>query len=126
MIPFTSLSRRAVVASAAMLAAAPRAGAKKKRKPKSKPEPLAFVVIAITGAFYNDNLDSFVWTFQAVLRHPSSDFTKDLSGQTAGPEDLLPEEWRPYIVNLMRSAALAELTATGRAVPGDRIAVTLM
>lgn len=120
-LPFSVLSRRAfVVAASALLAAVPSAEGGH-RKP-----PLAFVGATISKVEVGPDGTTFVWTFQAVLSHPSSGFKDDLSGTANSGVKNSQEATRTQIVTALKSFAATALQGTGHPVSQDRIAVTLI
>ena len=102
------------------------AAAKKKRR---KPEPLAFLTVAIRGVsnFASNGDRGFIWSYDAQLRHPASGFTRDLSGTTTITAlTASTEQTRAQITGGARSIARTFLGQAGHDVPEDRIAVVVL
>jgi hypothetical protein len=129
-MPSTAASRRAFVAASAAAALAPAAEARKrkKKKPKPKPpEPLAFVAIAIQNVTVHPTFGTFVWGYQAQVRHGPSGETVDLTDTISNVAiDATQAETREALVWGARSLAQTFLRNQGIEVPEDRFAVVLL
>ncbi len=132
MPPSLPHSRRAGVAAVAATAAsalAPTAEARKrKRKPKPKPPvPLAFVAVAIQGVTVHPTFGTFVWGYQAQVRHGPSGETVDLSGTISNVNiDATQAETHEALASGAASLAQVFLRNRGIEVPIDRFAVVLL
>jgi hypothetical protein len=129
-MPSTAASRRAFVAASAAAALAPAAEARKrkKKKPKPKPpEPLAFVAIAIQNVTVHPTFGTFVWGYQAQVRHGPSGETVDLTDTISNVNvDATQAETRTALIGGARSLARSFLLNRGIDVPEDRFAVVLL
>jgi hypothetical protein len=123
MNPLSGLSRRALVAVAALAAVAPDASARKRKQP-----PLAFVKMTLTGvsAGVNGADRFFTWSFSAGLHHPDSGFHKDYAGTTGTGAMQTETQTRAAIVSNIQFFASNDLSAAGHDVPADRISVVLL
>ena len=121
MLPLSSLSRRALVAVAAVAALAPHAEARKRKKP-----PLAFVAVRVTD-INPQGVVGFRWDFRGIAIHPANGTNVLVTGTTAvvaaGASNT---ETRSEITAAAKSAATAALLSQGAVAPEDRIAVTLL
>jgi hypothetical protein len=121
MIPIASRTRRAVLAAAALLAAAPDAAARRR-----KPKPKVFVSVAITGvaALGSGSERYFQWSWDAGWHWPEQNRGRDMGGGTTGTAvDATQEQARAQIAGGLRSFVFNELA---QAVPADQIAVTIL
>jgi hypothetical protein len=85
------------------------------------------VAVAIQGVTVHPTAGTFVWGYQAQLRHPASGFVKDLSGTiTHVNVDPTQAETREAIAWGARSLSRTFLQQAGHDVPEDRFAVVLL
>lgn len=125
MLPFSSLSRRALVAAAALAAVVPSAAAKKKPKPKP---PLAFAWVILT----NVSVDVagpeplLIWAFKAAYLHPATGEPGSLSSSGHAAVPTTAKAARAAITAWIAMAVSASLAMDGIAVPADRIEVVLL
>jgi hypothetical protein len=118
MHPLSVLTRRALVAVAALAAVAPNAEAKKK-------PPLAFVLATAADpqALGGDVLQV---TFRAAVTHPASGTTDEFSGSFSFAAQATEEKTRAAAAAVLRAAAAELLAVVGQDVAEDRIAVSLL
>jgi hypothetical protein len=125
MVPLSSLSRRALVAAAAVASLAPGAEARKrKRRRTPPPPPLAFLALVLTDVTAPDAF-GLLWHLRESLAHPASGFTRETAASVGVASDATAAQVRARIVAARRNSAALALANAGRAVPEDRIAVTL-
>ena len=125
MLPLSSLSRRALVAGAAVaaVASAPSAVARKR-----KPPPLAFYSVTMTGVrdFASGSDRAFIWDLNGAVFHPDTD-THFVWGGTLGvAANLSAKAARAQIIKQLQSHASSGLQTKGQNVPADRIDVILI
>ncbi len=118
------LTRRALAAPAVL---APSAEARRRKKKKQKPPPpLAVVTIAIQDVTVHPNGQTFVWGYDAQVRHVSGK-TVDLTDTVAGMAlDTSQDKTREAILSGARSLARIFLLQQGEDVPEDRIAAVML
>jgi hypothetical protein len=120
MLPFSALSRRAlVVAATALVAVVPSAEART-RKP-----PLAFVKATLSDPTVPD-VSTFGFTFQAAIAHPASDTRDETTGSVFVDSDTSATEARAVITSALKDVGSLALANLGQTVPADRIAVVLL
>jgi hypothetical protein len=120
MLPLSSLSRRALVAAAAVAALAPHAEASKRKKP-----PLAFVAVRVTD-INPQGVVGFRWDFTGIAIHPGNGTNVLVTGTVVVDAGASNTETRSEITAAAKSAATAALLSQGAVAPEDRIAVTLL
>ena len=122
MLPLSTLSRRALVAVAALASVAPEAEARKRRKP-----PLAFVGATVTDIGFTGQFPDFTWAVRPALFYPTADYRLTNNPQNVSvPANLPTDKVRAGIVEYLKNWAEQNLNNNGTPVPKDRIAVTLL
>jgi hypothetical protein len=119
MLSLSVLSRRALIAVAALLATAPNAAAAKKK-------PLAFVATVASDVEEGTDATTFRWTLQSELSHPASGITTSISGVVIVPVEATEKETRARMVADVRTDAASILQSQNQEVPENRIAVVLL
>jgi hypothetical protein len=128
MTPLSALSRRTLVAAAALGALAPTAEARKrKRKPKPPPPPLAFAAATVGGISIGPNDNQFSYRIDAPWFHPASgEFGTITNGTLILAAVTAPDQVRALIVARVRSLVAEALGNRGEAVPEARVQVTVV
>jgi hypothetical protein len=129
MAPRSGHSRRALVAGAAALAAAPVTQARKKnkkntRKGKGKGKPPALLVLAtvVVTRLHELSIDAFTFLIEIGYVHPASGEMKG----NATSADLAPTATRDGIIAAVQEWVAFDLGRSGLNVPDDRIDVTIL
>ena len=122
-----TLSRRAVLAAATVLALGDDATARKrKRKPKPKPKPpLVFVAMTATDVVVRPQ-GGFTWKFAMAVQHPGTGFANAFPGEFAVPDAFSEGQSRAEIVRQAQKELSLTLGFVGIAVAPDRISVALV
>ena len=122
-----SLSRRTLVAAAALAAFVPGTAARKQRKPKPKP-PQAFVAMTVTGVVHRPAGEEpgFTWRIDGALYHPGSGIGDDFPGEVDVPTAFTGAQTREKIVREAQEGAAFALGFSGIVVPPERVAVVLL
>ncbi len=127
MVSIARVSRRALVATATLLAIGPAAEARK-RGGRRKPKPLAFATITVTGVILTppgQDPTGFIWRLKGeVALKDGRSF--DLPGEATVPTGSTAEQTRAAIVRQTRDGAAFALGFIGVEIPPDRIQVTLL
>jgi hypothetical protein len=125
MLPPSGLSRRALVAGAAVAAVAsvPDAAARKR-----KPPPLAFYAVTMTGVsdFASGNDRAFIWNVSGAIYHPESDSHFPSSPSSGIAANLTAKTARAALIKQLQGWARTELQGKGQDVPADQIEVILI
>jgi hypothetical protein len=125
MLPLAALARRGLVV-AALAGSVPSAEARRRKTRKKPPPPLAVVTIAIQDVTVHPSGQSFVWGYDAQVRHVSGK-TVDLTDTITGTAlDTPREQTRAAIMSGARSLARTFLLRQGEDVPEDRIAAIML
>lgn len=128
MVPIPSLSRRALVAAAALLAAGPAADARKRKRKRRPKPPLAFATVTVAGVVFTEpgqEPAGFVWKLKGELELASG-ARFDLPGEVPTPTASTDAQTRERIARGVREGASFTLGFVGIKIPPDRIQVTLL
>jgi hypothetical protein len=125
MLPPSGLSRRALVAGAAV-AAVVSAPATKARK--RKPPPLAFYSVTMTGVsdYASGNDRAFIWNVNGAIYHPESDTHFASSLATGVAANLTAKAARAALIRQLQGWVRSELQGKQLDVAADRIEVILI
>ena len=124
MLPATRVSRRALVAGAAVAAVASAPAKARKRKQP----PLAFISVTMSAVldFARGSERAFEWTFTGAIYHPASD-THFLTGAETGVlANLSAKAARAALISNLQSWARSKLQSHQQDAPADRIEVILI
>jgi hypothetical protein len=119
------VSRRALVAGAAVAAVTSAPGAVARKR---KPPPLAFYAVAMTGVsdFASGNDRAFIWNVSGAIYHPESDSHFPSSPSTGIAANLTAKAARAALIKQLQGWARSQLQDKGVDVPADRIKVILV
>ena len=125
MLPPSGVSRRVLVAGAALAAVAstPSTEARKRKSP-----PLAFYSVTMTGVrdFASGSDRAFIWDLSGAVCHPTSDTHFPWGGTLGAAATLSTKEARAQIIKQLQGHAQSGLQSHGQGVPADRIDVILI